>query len=50
MKDLCQSYLPYSPWDNIATSRLPGIQPLENMKCYLSKMRLLMPKCLIEII
>ena len=30
MKDLCQSYLPYSPWDNIATSRLPGIQPLEN--------------------
>ena len=32
MKDLCQSYLPYSPWDNIATSRLPGIQPLENIK------------------
>ena len=32
MKDLCQSYLPYSPWDNIATSRLPGIQPLENIE------------------
>ena len=32
MKDICQSFLPYSPWDNIATSRLPGIQPLENIK------------------
>ena len=30
MKDICQNFLPYSPWDNIATSRLPGIQPLEN--------------------
>ena len=32
MKDICQNFLPYSPWDNIATSRLPGIQPLENSK------------------
>ena len=32
MKDTCQNFLPYSPWDNIATSRLPGIQPLENSK------------------
>ena len=30
MKDICQNFLPYSPWDNRATSRLPGIQPLEN--------------------
>ena len=30
MKDICQKFLPYSPWDNRATSRLPGIQPLEN--------------------
>ena len=32
MKDICQNFLPYSPWDNISTSRLPGIQPLENSK------------------
>ena len=32
MKDICQNFLPYSPWDNIATSRLPGIQPLENIE------------------
>ena len=32
MKDICQNFLPYSPWENISTSRLPGIQPLKNSK------------------
>ena len=31
MKSTCQNFLPISPWDNIATSKLPGIQPLKDI-------------------
>ena len=50
MKDICQNFLPYSPWENISTSRLPGIQPLKNSKMLFIKDEALMHKCLIEII
>ena len=31
MNNMCQNYLPISPWEKVITSRLPGIQPLENI-------------------
>jgi len=30
MEKICQNFLPISPWEQIVTSRLPGIQPLEH--------------------
>ena len=30
MKNTCQNYLPISPWENVVTSRLPGIQLLKH--------------------
>ena len=30
MNEICQKYLPICPWEKKSTSRLPGIQPLNN--------------------
>ena len=31
MKNICQNFLPICPWEEKVTSRLPGIQPLDNL-------------------
>ena len=35
MRIICQNILPISPWDNAATARLPGIQPLKDKTLFI---------------
>ena len=35
MRIICQNKLPISPWDNTATARLPGIQPLKDKTLFI---------------